>query len=105
MSGTWCYSRGGGGSGPAIAKHSLFSSLEHEAHRAHAHAPSTDVPMQGVLAERMRDEADLPARVLPLLAGANPMDAWAVALGKEEALAHPRSVSACVCALPGCALH
>lgn len=46
----------------------------------------------GVLAERLKDENDLPAKVLPLLAGPRPMDAWGGALAKEEAVSHPRCV-------------
>lgn len=45
------------------------------------------------MAERQRDERDLAAAVLPHLAGQTPLDAWAAALGREEALDNPRWVN------------
>ncbi|PNH01366.1 hypothetical protein TSOC_012750, partial [Tetrabaena socialis] len=41
------------------------------------------------LLERQKDAADLPARVLPMLAGGAPMEAWGAALGFETAAEHP----------------
>ena len=37
-----------------------------------------------------QDEGDLAARTLPMLSGPAPLDAWAVVLGKEEAVENPR---------------
>lgn len=53
----------------------------------------------GVLAARLKDGEDLAARVLPLLAGARPLDAWAGALAREEAQGHSRCVRPCVRAM------
>ena len=42
---------------------------------------------------RQADENDLVARVLPMLASDNPLDAWHDHLAKEDVVEHPR----CVC--------
>ncbi len=45
-----------------------------------------------MVSERTKDAEDLPAKVLPLLSTATPMDAWGSALAFETAAEHPRCV-------------